>query len=130
MVIIINDNTYNGMTTDDERYDVSICDMYVKNTGKLYTPNVTIKVIDRDTGEENGKVRPVLKDGRIIDVEILNTGTGFKRIPELIISDKSGFGSKIYAVMCLNRRPESIDALEQPVHISLCPSKNRVNYAS
>ena len=129
-ISIIPDDSNIGMTTDDERYDVNICDMYVKNTGKLYTKDVTIKVIDRDTGEENGRVRPVLKDGRIVDVEVLNTGTGFKRIPKLIISDKSGFGSKIYAIMCLNRRPESIDALEKPVHISLCPSKNRVNYAS
>ena len=129
-VSIIPDDSRVGVLTDDERYDVILCDMYVQNTGKTYTNDVTLTLIDRDTGEENGKVRPILRDGRIIDVEILNTGTGFKRIPELIISDKSGFGSKIYPIMCFVRRPESIDALQEPVHISLCPSKDRVNYGS
>ena len=129
-ISIIKDNSDIGIRSDDENYDIVLCGVFVQNTGESYTEDISIKVIDRDTGEENGKVKPVLVEGRIVEVEVINNGTGFKRIPKLIIEDTLGVGAKLYPFMCLrSRNPNSpsVKPIAESVNLEFCVAKNQVN---
>ena len=85
-VTIIPDNNSIGILSQDPGYDIELGGFYVQNTGRGYRVP-TINIIDKDTGEENGIVEPVVVDGRIVDINIKDTGTNFKRIPQVQISD-------------------------------------------
>ena len=129
-ISIIKDYSNVGIRSDDEDYNIVMCGVFVANTGESYTGNTTIKVIDRDTGEENGKVKPVIVAGRIVEVEVINSGTRFKRIPELVIEDTLGTGAKLYPFMCLRaRNPDSpsVKPIAESVDLSFCIAKNQVN---
>jgi hypothetical protein len=130
-VSIIPDDSSIGISSSDERYNLVVVDIYVENTGRNYC-DPTIKIIDKDTGLENGKARVILKEGRVVDVEVINSGTGFKRIPEVIIEDPCGFGAVVYPIMGLESTVTGNNngSYQETVHISLCPSRSRVNYAS
>ena len=129
-VSVIKDNSSIGISSDDENYDIVLNGIFVGNTGDSYTEDVTIKIIDRDTGEENGKVKPVLIDNKIVDVEVINNGTGFKRIPKVVITDSLGVGAKLYPFMSLvPRNPDtpSVKKITESVNLSFCVAKNQVN---
>lgn len=111
-VTVIPDLTTVGLTTDDPRFDVVVGGYYIENTGFNYTNDVEIKVIDKDLDQENGKAKATVFDGRIINVEIINSGTRFKRIPFLEILDKTGSGALIYPVM--NIVPNGNDGDDNP----------------
>ena len=84
-VTVIPSTSPIGITTDDPNYDIEMCDVYIQNTGRGYClPTITF--IDKDTGLENGKGELVVLSGRIVDVVITDTGSGFKRIPEVRIN--------------------------------------------
>jgi len=99
-VSVLADNNPVGLTTDDPRFDVVLGGFYIENTGFSYT-NPVVEIIDKDTLVPNGEVEAVLKEGRIVNIEIINTGTSFKRIPEITITDETGFGAVVYIVMNL-----------------------------
>ena len=129
-ISVIKDNSDIGIRSDDENYDIVLCGIFVSSTGQSYTEDATIKVIDRDTGEENGKSKLVIVDSRIVDVEVINNGTRFKRIPKLVIEDSLGVGAKLYPFMCLRpRNPDSpsVKSITESVNLSFCVAKNQVN---
>ena len=129
-ISIIQDYSNAGIRSDDEDYNIVMCGVFVANTGESYTGNTTIKVIDRDTGVENGRVKPVIVEGRIVDIEVINSGTRFKRIPKLEIEDSLGTGVKLYPFMCLrSRNPDSpsVKPIAESVDLSFCIAKNQVN---
>ena len=43
--------------------------MFIQNTGFAYE-NPEFVVIDKDTGRENGKVKPTIQEGRIVELEV------------------------------------------------------------
>ena len=136
---IIADTNPNGLTTDDPDYDIVLGGVFVGNTGFDYgagkdnrnssTMNQgepIISIIDKDTGMENGKVKATVVSGRIVDVEIINSGRGFLRIPEVKIKDKFGFGAQLYPVMSIVPRPQA-KPFPVPVKMVFCPGKGQVN---
>lgn len=131
-VAVIPDLNPVGFTSDDPRFDVVVGGYYIENTGFNYTNDVEIKVIDKDLDQENGKARAVVFDGRIINVEIINSGTRFKRIPLLEIIDKTGFGATIYPVMNIVPNDKGDDnpeykPLPESVEYVFCQSKQLNN---
>ena len=132
-VSVITGSQELGITTNQiEEYDFILGGFHIQNTGFLYEDPV-IKIIDRDTEEENGQVKATIVDGRIVELEIINNGTGFKRIPEVVIEQpnakpgvQSGWGSKIYPIMNVIPKDEA-KAEADPIQTIFCPSKNQKN---
>ena len=99
--------------------------MVVGNTGFDYTDPI-ISIIDKDTGKENGKVNVTIIDGRIVEVSVLDSGKGFKRIPDVVLKDASGFGAKLLPVMSVIPQPLA-KPLPVPVKMVFCPGRKQVN---
>jgi len=116
-----------GITTDDPDYDIVLGGFMIQNTGFEYCdPTVTLYDKDNFT-DENAEVKLVTVDGRIVDYDIINNGSGFKRIPEAIITDRcSGYGAKLLPIMSVIARPNA-KPLPAPVNAVYCPSKNQRN---
>ena len=132
-VTLISSSEERGITTDQtDEFDFVLGGFHVQNTGFLYKDPV-VRVIDRDTEEENGEVKATVIDGRIVNLEIINNGSGFKRIPKLFIEDakktpgiQSGWGAKVYPIM--NVIPKSTSKGDpDPIQTIFCPSKNQKN---
>lgn len=116
----------NGIRTDDPDYDIVLGGIFVQNMGFEYC-DPKIIVYDNDRKGENGEVRATIKDGHIVDVEVINSGNSFRRIPKLIISDRcGGYGAKLYPIMSVIPRPSAKTPLP-PVEVIYCPSKNQTN---
>jgi len=65
--------------------------------------------------------------GRIVGFEILNTGSGFKRIPDIEIIDADGcpgFGAKLYPIM----KPEPLPGKDLPIVEQVFCPKNTCYY--
>ncbi len=116
-----------GITTDNPDYDIVLGGFMIQNTGFEYCdPTVTLYDKDKFT-DENAEVKLVVADGRIVDYDIINNGSGFKRIPEAIITDRcSGFGAKLLPIMSVVTRPNA-KPLPAPVNAVYCPTKNQRN---
>ena len=123
----------------NENFDLQLGGIFIGNTGFGYgtgKDNVNastadknhpiIRIIDKDTGEENGEVKATVLNGRIVNVEVINSGKGFLRIPRVEIIDKNGFGSKLFPVMSLVPKNEA-KAESIPVKMIFCPGKNQRN---
>lgn len=134
-VTIIPDSSDLGIRTDDVNYDIVLDGIFIANIGNEYCdPKITI--FDRDLLIENGQARPVVIDGRIVEIEILNNGTGFRRIPEIIVEDDGaacdsdgGYGLIAYPIMKIVPRPQA-KPLSIPQEVIYCPSKNQINLVS
>ena len=131
-VSVIPGNNPVGLTTDDPRFNVVLGGFYIENTGFDYKDPV-IQIFDRDRDELNGEARAVLSQGRIVNVEIINSGTRFKRIPFLEILDETGSGALIYPVMNIvpngnggDDNPE-YKPLPESVEYVFCQSKQLKN---
>ena len=131
---IIPDKRPDGIVSDDPNFDIVLAGFLVANTGFEYC-EPKCEIIDKDTNQQNGEVNVITIDGRIVEIEVINNGTGFKRIPEVKITDDGttcgtdgGFGAVIYPIMEVIPRPDSKqDTLITPVEVVLCPSKNLKN---
>ena len=68
-------------------------------------------------------VRPKIVDGRIVSVEVINNGSGFKRIPKVKVKGK-GKRAKLYPIMGLKVKESnpSVKKLQQNVNLSLTPA--------
>ena len=129
-VSVIPDNNPVGLTTDDPRFDVVLGGFLIENTGFDYG-NPAIEIFDKDREAPNGKVKAVVAEGRIVNVEILNSGTTFKRIPRVTITDETGFGARIFPVMNLVPREAGENPQfkpgEEPIEAIFCQSKDLKN---
>ena len=133
-VSIIPDNNETGITTDDPQYDITLGGFFIANTGFDYC-SPRIRILDRDKGiDSNASAELTVVDGRIVDYNIINNGTAFKRIPEIEIYDDGtncgttgGYGAKLYPIMSVVER-ESTQGKKKlpPVNMSFCPS-NQTN---
>ena len=131
-ITIIPDDSDIGIDTEDPDYDIVLGGFYIQNTGFSYC-NPKIGIFDKDTLRPNGEVTLVTQDGRIVDYDIINSGTNFKRIPRVVITDdgrecgtQGGFGAKLFPIMNVVARP---NAKEPPAVVDMvfCPAKNQVN---
>jgi hypothetical protein len=138
-ISVIPDANTIGITTDDPRYDITIGGFYIGNTGFDYRdPKMYIE--DRDAGGQNGEVKLITKQGRIVDYNIINSGTGFRRIPRIDIVEGSpdlngsvsgGYGARLYPIMnVVNKydpaQPSKVDL--PPVQFIYCPGNEQRNY--
>ena len=127
---VFADDSSIGISTEDPNYDVVLSGFYITNTGNGYDKNTTIHVIDKDRDLETAVVRPVVRDGRITRIEVINNGKGFKRIPKISITNTGGGkGLKLYPIMGLKAKVSdpSVKQLEQNIALGISPSPTNVN---
>ena len=125
-VSIIPDNNEVGIISCGGNYDVILSGFFVRNTGRGYVdPQITI--YDRDKEEVNGKAKLIIQDGRVVDVQIIDNGRGFCRIPTITITDIDGYGAKVYPIM--NAIPREETTKNDPVQQEyiFCPSEAQKN---
>ena len=124
----IPDDNDVGILTDDPDYNIILGALFIQNTGFAYE-NPEFVIIDKDTGRENGKVKPTIQEGRIVELEVVDVGTNFKRIPEVRVKnakDDSGYGVKVSPIM--NVVPRDQVPLPQAIEVIYCPAKSQQNY--
>ena len=113
--------------TDDPAYDVVLGGFFISNTGFDYVDPV-IEIYDRDKGTyENAEATLVVVEGRIVDYEIINTGTQFRRLPDVRVIDRNdtGFGAELYPIMSVIENDKA-KPLPEPIQKVFCPS-NQLN---
>lgn len=125
---VIPDRNPVGILSDDPGFEVTLAAVFVQNTGFSYK-NPKFRVIDKDTGRENGAVKPVIQEGRIVELEVVDPGSNFKRIPEIRMEDPNGdpgFGLDAKPIMAVQPRPDA--PTEAAVDLVYCPAKNQFNF--
>ena len=91
---------YNGLTTN----------IQIKNKGSLYLdnpkiiqksikdPNISINVNTELDGGGNGAIiNPVIENGSVVDIKILNSGKNYRFSPKISINDENGSGAELKA---------------------------------
>ena len=124
-VAVHPDSSSIGISSEDPNYDVFLVGFYVSNTGVGYDLDTKIKIIDKDREFETALAKPKIKNGRILSVEVINNGTGFKRIPKIKLEDTGrGKGAKLYPIMGLKSKSSdpSVKKLEQNYALSISPA--------
>ena len=131
-ITIIPGSNNIGIRSDDPDYDIVLGGVFIKNMGFNYC-NPTVEVWDKDREVVNGEVQPTVIDGHIVDITILNSGRGFRRIPELRIVDdgkecgtEGGYGVQLYPIMKVVPKTNSKKVLP-PVEVIYCPAINQRN---
>ena len=132
-VTIIPSKSSNGIFSDNPDYDIVLGGFFIQNTGFNYC-SPEIKIWDQDMATYgNALVTPIVSDGRIVDIQIINSGTGFLRIPIVEVfetnPDCRGYGSIIYPIMNIVPKSQSKDVLDPPAIAQsiFCPGKNQEN---
>lgn len=124
-VSLIPDASTTGIVTDDPAYDVVLGGFFISNTGFDYVDPV-VQIYDRDKGTyENAEATLVVVEGRIVDYEIINNGTQFRRLPDIRVVDKTGFGAELYPIMSIIEQDKA-KPLPEPIQKVFCPS-NQLN---
>lgn len=133
-VSIVPDKSTTGIVTDDPAYDVVLGGFFISNTGFDYV-NPIIQIYDRDKGTyDNASATLVVVEGRIVDYEIINNGTQFRRLPDIRIIDRdadgsvknnTGFGAELYPIMSVIEQDKA-KPLPEPIQKVFCPS-NQLN---
>ena len=135
-ISIIPDNNETGITTDDPQYDITLGGFFIANTGFDYC-NPKIRIFDRDKKiDSNASAKLIVVNGRIVDYDIINNGTAFKRIPDIEIYDdgtncgtRGGFGAKLYPIMSVVERESKPGKPKlPPVNMVYCPSNQENLY--
>ena len=120
---IAGDYPYDG----NERYPVIsyLCDVSISNRGFGYSQGDTI-VVEPSYG---AVLEPVIDNlGRIIDVNIISSGEGFKEYPSIFIDSSTGSNAVILPRFCIDRIGE--DKFKEPgvrdkvVSVVDCVGKN------
>ena len=137
-ITVIPDNNNIGIVTDDSEYEITLGGFYIGNTGFDYRDPI-IQIFDKDTGVTNGEVKLILQEGRIVDYDIINSGTGFLRIPDVRIMEGSpnedgtvggGYGARLYPIMNVVNKSDPTKPSKPelpPVQFIYCPSKGQRN---
>ena len=79
-----------------------IVDAYLYEVGAGYgstTINLHKKPIVSISEGRNAQFLPIINNGRVVDVQVLNGGADYKSIPELIVEDSTGSGAILRPVM-------------------------------
>ena len=79
---------------------------------------------------DNAKAELIVDEGNIVGYDIINSGTGFRRIPDVkIVDNKCGreaYGAKLYPIMNVVARKDVI--LPEPVQAIYCPSNTNLYF--
>ena len=123
-ISIIPDRSPIGIKTNDPDYDIQLGGFFIANMGFNYCePEIEIYDRDKET-YSNASAKLFVDDGNIVDYEIINSGTGFRRIPDVKIVDKKcgrqAYGAKLYPIMNVVARKDV--QLPEPVQAIYCPS--------
>ena len=124
-VSIIPDRNPLGITTDDPRYDIQLGGFFIANMGFDYCDPI-IEIYDRDKKIiDNAIAKLQVQEGHIIGYEIINKGTGFRRLPDIRIYDPKcpGFGARLYPIMDVVARKDAPPPPE-PVNMIFCPANS------
>ena len=118
---IIPESTDFGGFSDE--FDIQLSGFFLENTGFDYcNPQILIYDRDKETYENATAILKVGFGGRIVGYEINNSGSGFKRIPDIEIVDLDGcpgFGAKLFPIM----KPVPLPGKDLPVVEQVfCPS--------
>ena len=88
----------------------------------------TFAVKRQDNVDNKARAAIVTSDQRIVEVIIINSGSRFMRLPEIRITDETGFGAKLRPIMSITARSEYVtDAIVDATEVVFCPSKNQQN---
>jgi len=129
-ITIIPDDSPSGIVSDDPEYDIRLSGFFIENTGFNYT-NPTIEIIDRDNAENKATAAIVTSDERIVEVIVSNAGSRFMRLPEIILTDETGFGAKLRPIMTVTAKaPDIHGSVVTATEVIYCPSKNQANLTS
>ena len=115
-----------GYTTDDVNYEFTIGSVFIGNTGFGYTSDCITEVVDQYTGDIVGEVALKIVEGRIVDVEIINSGINLRRIPDIKVRCGTGYGAKLYPIINMVPKAKGKE-LPAPVQMVFCPGKNNIN---
>ena len=103
--VITTEGTIPGTPVDGEELVGQIDDVIVTNPGNSYNPGDTITV-------GNGAVlNPIVNNGYVVDVEVINPGLGFTELPDIEINSETGVGAAFRPVLKFTR----VDELSQPL---------------
>ena len=80
-------------------YVTSLDDIVVQNTGFGYNDNDTVSV----GGTNGAEVELVIRDGLIVDANVVNGGFGFTSLPDLLINSDTGAGAVLKPVLKFNK---------------------------
>jgi len=85
---------------------LAIKDVAVLNNGINYSDIDEIVV----TPDNGAKLEPILDDfGKLIDVNVIDGGLGFKEMPKVIVKSKTGINARIVPVFDVIRLGEDVD---------------------
>ena len=123
-----------GYVTEDPNIDLFVSGFFVQNTGFQYC-QPEIRLYDRDKeAYSDAQVSPILKQGRIVGVNIESIGTGFRRIPRVDIFDDGsfcnntgGYGANIKPIMGVIAKTQAYADRLRYVQSIYCPSKDMLN---
>ena len=85
---------------------LAIKDVAVLNNGINYSDIDEIVV----TPDNGAKLEPILDDfGKLIDVNVIDGGLGFKEMPTILVKSKTGINARIVPVFDVIRLGEDVD---------------------
>ena len=91
----------NGNYDGEVSYITSLSDLVVENTGFGYEETDTVTI-------EGSEVELDIRDGRIVGANIVNAGSGYTSIPEVIINTDTGCIAKLSPVLQFTRVDDAI----------------------
>ena len=90
----------------DNSYGVILylCDVYIPNAGINYSQEDTIEI----TPDNGAYAEPIISDnGRIMGVNIIESGEGFTERPMLTVKTKTGYNAVLIPILCIRRIGDS-----------------------
>lgn len=92
----IEDNSINdGSNSGEEEVIGFIDDVIIDGGGISYDEDDTIEIVP----DEGAEIEPIIIDGHIVDINIINGGQGFTSIPTITINSKTGIGAELTPVL-------------------------------
>ena len=130
---VIPSKNNNGILSNNPNFDIVLGGFFIQNTGFNYC-DPRVSLWDQDKGTFlNAEAQAIVSDGRIVDIQIINSGTGFLRIPIIQITENNpdcrGYGAIVYPIMNIIPISQSKEVLDPPpvTQSIFCPAKNQQN---
>ena len=92
---IEDDSINEGSNSGEEEVIGFIDDLIIDGGGISYDEDDTIEIVPN----EGAEIEPVIINGHIVDVNIVNGGQGFTSIPTITINSKTGIGAELTPVL-------------------------------
>jgi hypothetical protein len=92
---IKDDSINEGSNSGEEEVIGFIDDLIIDGGGISYDEDDTIEIVPN----EGAVIEPVIINGHIVDVNIVNGGQGFTSIPTITINSKTGIGAELTPVL-------------------------------